>query len=91
MAAKHRDYYENDADAQAHNTAASFPQQPDGDSWVGALCGRHAHEAKGRFGAEVHAVLCVNERCPSDPSLTVARYMILKLLYQYLTGDTSCI
>jgi hypothetical protein len=66
---KHRDYYEEEADAQAHNTAAAFPLQPEGDSWVGALCGRHAHEAKGRFGAEVHAVLCENAACPAQCSV----------------------
>ena len=62
---RHRDYYEDQADAEVHNTAASFPQQPEGDSWVGALCGRHAHESKYRFGAEVHEVLCVNAACPA--------------------------
>ena len=66
---RHRDYYEDQADAEAHNTATSFPLQPEGDSWVGALCGRHAHEAKGRFGVEVHAVLCVNAHCPATCSI----------------------
>jgi len=65
---RHRDYYEDQADAEAHNTAATFPLQPKGDSWQGALCGRHAHEAHGRFG-DVHAVLCVNAACPATCSV----------------------
>ena len=65
MTQKHRDYYENEAEALTHNTAPSFPQQSGGDSWVGALCGRHAHEAPHRFG-EVHAVLCVNPSCEAE-------------------------
>ena len=66
---RHRDYYEDQVDAEAHNTAARLPQQPEGDSWIGALCGRHAHEAKGRFGAAVHEVLCVNAHCPAQCSV----------------------
>jgi hypothetical protein len=62
----HRDYHEIEADALAHNTAEAFPLQPEGDSWLGALCGRHAHESKGRFGAEVYAVLCVHAHCPAQ-------------------------
>ena len=62
---RHRDYDEDQADAEAHNTAPTFPLQPEGDSWVGALCSRHAHEAKGRCGAERHAMLCVNLHCPA--------------------------
>jgi len=44
---RHRDYYEDQAEAEAHNTAPTFPLQPEGDSWLGGLCGRHAPEAQG--------------------------------------------
>ena len=64
--ARHRDYYEDQADVEAHNTAPDFPLQPEGDSWVGALCRRHVQKAKGRCGAELHAVLCVNLHCPAQ-------------------------
>lgn len=65
MSTRHRDYYEGQADAEAHNTAETFPLQPEGDSWVGALWGRHAHESSHRFGA-VHAVRCTNPACPAQ-------------------------
>ena len=63
---RHRDYYEDQAEAEAHNTVPTFPLQPEGDSWLGALCGRHAHEAQGRFGSALHAVLCVHPHCPAQ-------------------------
>jgi hypothetical protein len=66
---RHRDYYDDPADAEAHNTAPRFPLQPEGDSWIGALCGRHAHEAPHRFGAAVHAVRCENAACPATCSV----------------------
>jgi len=68
MATHRYDYYESQVDAESHNTAPAFPQHPDGDSWQGALCGRHAHEAPGRFGPG-HAVLCTNAACPAQCSV----------------------
>ena len=62
---RHRDYDDDQAEAEAQTTAEAFPLQPEGDSWLGALCGRPAPEAKGRFGAALHAVLCVNLPCPA--------------------------
>ena len=67
--ARHRDYYERRSEVVSHNHAPSFPQQEGGDSWVGALCGRHNPETKARFGTEVFAVLCENSQCPATCSV----------------------
>jgi len=66
--ASHYDFYENLDDAATHNQAGSFPQQPGGDTWQGALCSRHQKEAKARFGAG-HAVRCENPACPAQCSV----------------------
>jgi len=66
--ASHYDFYEILDDATTHNQAVSFPQQPGGDTWQGALCSRHQKEAKARFGP-VHAVRCEHAACPAQCSV----------------------
>src|SRR6516165_8896007 len=62
----HCDYYEWAPDALDHNTALAFPLHADGDSWVGALCSRHAHEATARFGSATYRVRCEHPSCPAQ-------------------------
>ena len=50
--ASHYDFYETLSDSLSHNHAPDFPQRDGGDSWQGALCPRHRHEAPYRFGKE---------------------------------------
>jgi hypothetical protein len=63
--ASHYDFYETLNDSLTHNHAPSFPQQPGGDSWQGALCPRHRQEATARFGPG-HGIRCANAACPAQ-------------------------
>ena len=73
MATSHRDYYEDLADALAHNDAPAFPLQAGGDSWQGALCARHALQARSRFGRG-HSVVCTNANCPAQCSVCAMEF-----------------
>ena len=64
--ASHYDFYETLSDSLSHNHAPDFPQRDGGDSWQGALCPRHRHEAPYRFGKEAHGVRCENAQCPAQ-------------------------
>ena len=63
--ASHYDFYETLDVSLTHNHAPSFPQQVGGDSWQGALCPRHRHEAQARFGPG-HGIRCENPACPAQ-------------------------
>jgi hypothetical protein len=62
----HYDYYQSAVEARLHHTAETFPLVADGDSWLGALCGKHSLDGRATFGPHYYRVRCDNPHCPAQ-------------------------